>query len=54
MPLPMSVTCMHIEENDESVFVILPSKKDQSPLIFGRVWHWITTSNDSDKDLEPP
>ena len=30
MPLPMSITCMHIEENDGSVFVIPPSKKDQS------------------------
>ena len=24
------------------------------PIIFGKVRHWITTSNDSDKDLEPP
>ena len=30
MPLPMSIVCMHIEENDGSVFVIPPSKKDQS------------------------
>jgi len=53
MPLPMSMTCMHIEENDGSVFVVPSSKKDQSPIIFGRVRHWITISNNSDKDLEP-
>ena len=49
MPLPMSTTCMHIEENDGHVFVVSPSKKDQSP-----VRYWITTSNDSDEDSEPP
>jgi len=53
MPLPMSTACMHIEENDGSVFVIPSSKKNQSPIIFGRVWHRITTSNDSDEDLDP-
>jgi len=37
MPLPMSTACMHIEENDGSVFVVPSSKKDQSPIIFGRV-----------------
>jgi len=36
-PLPMSTTCMHIEENDRSVFVVPSSKKDQSLIIFGRV-----------------
>jgi len=50
----MSTTCMHIEENDGSVLVVPPSKKDQSPIIFGKVRYWITTSNDSDEDLEPP
>ena len=40
--------------NDGSVFVVPSFKKDQSPIIFGRVRHWITTSNDSDEDLEPP
>jgi len=54
MPLPMSTTCMHIEENDGSIFVVPSSKKDQSPIIFGRVRHWITSSKNSDKDLEPP
>jgi len=54
MPLPMSTACMHIEENDGSVFIVPSSKKNQSPNIFGRVRHWITPSNNSDEDLEPP
>jgi len=54
MPLPMSTTCMQIEENDGSVLVIPSSKKDQSPIIFGRVRYWITPSNNLDEDLEPP
>jgi len=37
MPLLMSTACMHIEENDGFVFVVPSSKKDQSPIIFGRV-----------------
>ena len=43
---------MHIEENDGSVFVVPPSKKDQSPIIFGKVRYQITISNDSDENLE--
>jgi len=54
MPLPMSTTCMHIEENDGSVFIVSSSKKNQLPIIFGKLRHWVTTSNDSDEDLEPP
>jgi len=54
MLLPMSTTCMHIEENDGSVFVGPFSKKDKWPITFGRVRHWITTSNNSDEDLKPP
>ena len=54
IPLPKSTVCMHIEENDESVFVVPSSKKDQSSIIFGRVRHCITTSNNLDEDLEPP
>jgi len=54
MPLPMSMTCMHIEKNDGSVFVVPPSKKDQSPIIFGKVQYWITTANDSNENLELP
>jgi len=49
----MSTACMHIEENDEFVFVVPSSKKDQSPIIFGRVRYWITPSNNLDEDLEP-
>ena len=52
MPLPMSMACMHIEENEGSIFVVPFSKKDQSLIIFGKVRHWITTSNNSDKYLE--
>ena len=36
MPLPMSMACMHVEKNDGSVFVVPPSKKDQSLIIFGK------------------
>ena len=45
---------MHIEENDGSIIVVSPSKKDQSPITFGKVRQWITTSIDSIEDLEPP
>jgi len=54
MPLPMLTMCMQIEENDGPVLVLPSSKKDQSPIIFGRVRHWITPSNNSDEDLGPP
>jgi len=50
----MSTACMHIEENDGSVFVVTSSKKDQSPIIFGRVRHWTTPSNNSNEDLKSP
>ena len=53
MPMPMSMACMHTEEKDEFVFIVPSSKKDQSPIIFGKTQYWITTSNDSDEDLEP-
>jgi len=53
MHQPMLTVCMHIEEKDRSVFVVPPSKKDQSPIVFGKVRYWITTSNDSDEDLQP-
>jgi len=41
MPLPISTVCMHIEENDGSVFVVPSSKRDQLPIIFSRVGYWI-------------
>ena len=53
LPLLMLTTCMQVEDNDGSVFVV-SSLKDQSPIMFGRVLHQITTSNDSDKNLKPP
>ena len=36
MPLPMSMARMHVEDDEGSVFII-PSKRDQSSIIFGRV-----------------
>ena len=37
MPLPILTECMHIEENDGSVFIVSPFKKDQLLIIFGKV-----------------
>ena len=54
MPLLMLTTCMHVEDNEGSVFIVPSSKRNQSPIIFGKVRYQITTSNDSDEDLEPP
>jgi len=53
IPLPMSMACIQVEDNDESAFVVPPSKKNQEPIIFDRVQHRITISNDSDEDLKP-
>jgi len=37
MPLPISeIACMHIEDNEGHVFIVPPSKRDQSPIVFGR------------------
>ena len=55
MPLPISeMACMHIEDNEGSVFIIPPTKRDQSPIIFDRSQARATTSRESDDDLEPP
>jgi len=54
MPLPMSMASMHVEDNDGSVFIVPPPKKDQSPFIFGIIQTRTAVSNDSSKDLEPP
>ena len=35
MLLPMSTVCMHVEDNEGSVFTVPPSKREQSPIIFG-------------------
>ena len=53
MPLPMLTACMHIKENNGSILVVLSSKKDQLPIIFGKCRHQIYTSKDSDEDFEP-
>jgi len=54
MLLPMTTACMHIEDNDEFVFIIPSSKKEQSPIMFGRVYPKTFISVDSKEDLEPP
>ena len=37
LPLPISkMACMHIEKNEGSVFIVPPSKRYQSPIVFGR------------------
>jgi len=54
MLLQILKACMQVEDNDGSVFVVPSLEKNQSPIFFGRVWHHITTSKESDKDLEPP
>jgi len=45
---------MNIEDNEGSVFIVPPNKRDQSPIIFGRSQAQATTSKESDDDLEPP
>ena len=55
MPLLISkMACMHIQDNEGSVFIVLPSKKDQSPIVFGRGGAPAPTSRELDDDLEPP
>jgi len=44
---------MHIENNEEFVFIVPPTKRDQSPIIFGKSQARIMTSRESDDDLEP-
>ena len=47
------MACMHIEDNEGSIFIIPPSKRDESPIVFGRDQARATTSKESDDDLEP-
>jgi len=54
MPLPMLMTCIHVDDKDGSIFIVPSLKKDQLPIILGRVRPRIATSNDSEEDLEPP
>jgi len=53
--LPISkMACMHIEDNEGSVFIIPLSKRDQLPIVFNRGLTRAMTSRESDEDLEPP
>jgi len=55
MPIPTLMTeCMHIEDDDGSVFFIPSSKKGQSLIIFDRMLPWIATLVDSNENLDPP
>ena len=55
MPFPiLKMACMHIEDNEGSVFIVSPTKRDQSLIIFGRSQARATTFRESDDDLEPP
>ena len=55
MPLPISkMACMHIQVNEGFVFIVLPSKMDQSPIIFGRGRAQAPKSRESYDNLEPP
>ena len=55
IPLPTSKRAsMHIENNEGSVLIVPPTERDQSPIIFGRSQVQVTTSRESDYNLEPP
>jgi len=54
IPIPTSMrTCMQIEEDDGSVFIVPSSKKGQSPIISCRMHPRIATPVDSHEDLKP-
>jgi len=54
MPLPTAtMACMRIEDDDESVFIVLSSKKSQSPIAFGKVYPKTFTFIESEEE-EPP
>ena len=56
MPMPISkMACMNIDDIEGGIcFIVPPSKRDQSLIIFGRGQARATTSRESDDDLEPP
>jgi len=55
MPLSMlSVTSTPVENSEGSAFVVSPSKRNQSPIVFGRIQPQISTITDSGSDSEPP
>jgi len=51
--LLITLCVMHIQDNEGSVFIV-PRKRDQSPIVFGRGRAQAPTSRESDDDLEPP
>jgi len=55
MPLSMlSMTSTLVEHGEGSVFVIPPSKRSQSPIVFGRAQPRMSAVTDSSSDSEPP
>ena len=55
MPLPISkMACIHIGDNERFVFIIPPSKRDQSPIVSSRGQTQTTTSRESEDDLKTP
>jgi len=55
MPLPISkIACMHIQDNEGSVFIVPPYKRDLSPIVFGRGRAQASIPSELDDDLEHP
>ena len=55
--MPFSIAemaCMHIKDNEGSVVIVPPSKRDQSLTVFGRGQARAMTPRESDDNLEPP
>ena len=51
MPLPTArMACMWIENDDESVSIVPSSKKNQSPIVFGKVYQKNFTFVDSKEE----
>jgi len=48
------MTSMPVESGEGYVFVILPSKRSQSPIVFGKAQLRMSTIIDSSSDSEPP
>jgi len=54
MPFPvLSMTSTPVESGERSVFVIPPSKRSQSPIIFGRAQLRMSAVTDSSSDSKP-
>ena len=55
MPLhKLGITSTFVECAEGSVFVVPPSKKSQSPIVFGRTQLRRSVITDSSSDSEPP